>query len=447
MAMGGESQRVTRSLNIGEDCKDGMSAVLGVCEQPGDQRLTMKLRNRLDEGRKETAAPVVTRGARVTRRAVWTNALYWNGPIMVGAHHYARHFARSGWQVAFCSDPISPLHLVKFDTLRETKARFRVWAKGGRWDLDGRLFYYTPFTFFPHYNAPVVRNRWFLDHWHQFSIPRLRGLMKARGFDEPDLLVLDSTIQSFWLDVLRPRKTLMRIVDDLSGFRGVSAAMLDRERELIGRVDHVVYTARRLEAKIAACQPRSMTHVPNGVELAHFLNAQGETPAEYADIPAPRAIYVGAIENWFDAKLLATVADSLPRVSFVVIGPQRTDLSALAKLKNVHVLGPRPYAQVPFYMRGADVGLIPFQVCDLIHSVHPIKLYEYMACGLPVVSVAWDELESLDSPAVLCRTATQFVDATRAALEQPPRREDLIRFASAADWSNRYAQLAQAVGV
>ena len=389
--------------------------------------------------------PACRRDARVTRRAVWTNALFWNGPITVGAHHYARHLARSGWQVAFCSDPISPLHLVKFDTLPETRARFRVWARGGRWDLDGRLFYYTPFTFFPHYNAPLIRSRWLLDHWHRFSVPRLRGLMKARGFDEPDLLVVDSTVQSFWLDLLRPRKTLMRIVDDLSGFRGVSTAMLDRERELIGRVDHVVYTARSLEAKIAACRPRSMTYVPNGVELSHFRNAVGEPPAEYERIPGPRALYVGAVDHWFDTRLLAEAAESLPAVSFVVVGPQRTDLSSLAKLKNVHLLGPRPYAQVPLYMRGADVGLIPFQVCHLIHSVHPIKLYEYMACGLPVVSVAWGELESLASPAVLCRTSADFIRATRAALEQPTARENLIAFASQADWSSRFAQLAQAL--
>ena len=95
-------------------------------------------------------------------------------------------------------------------------------------------------------------------------------------------------------------------------------------------------------------------------------------------------------------------------------------------------------------MKHAQVGLIPFHVTEMIHSVHPIKLYEYMACGLPVIAVCWEELESLQSPALLCRTRTDFVRAIPQALENgASSRERLMAFAAQADWRNRFALIAR----
>ena len=380
-------------------------------------------------------------------RAVWANAQFWDAPIRLGAHHYARLLVAEGWDVAFCSDPISPFHFLKGSTWRETRERLRVWRQGGRRDLGGHLFCYTPFTLWPHYDAPLLRQRWVLDNWHRLTLPSLRRLLDRQGFGQPDLLVIDSVTQSVLLDFLKPRRSLLRIVDDLAGFRGVTAAMLQRERELIGRVDHVVYTARRLEAKIRAGGPRGLTYVPNGAELAHFLNVSGPAPPEYQRIPAPRALYVGAVDEWFDGDLVAAAARAHPLVSFVIVGPQRRSLTELATLPNVHVLGRRSYAEVPRYMQGAQVGLIPFRVNEMIHSVHPIKLYEYMAAGLPVVAVAWDELEALHSPALLCRTQQEFVAAIPRALAGTVSREESVAFAARGDWKNRFALMTAALGL
>jgi hypothetical protein len=116
-------------------------------------------------------------------------------------------------------------------------------------------------------------------------------------------------------------------------------------------------------------------------------------------------------------------------------------------LPNVYVLGCRPYAEVPLYMKEAQVGLIPFRVSEMIHSVHPIKLYEYMAAGLPVVAVAWDELEALQSPALLGRTREEFIAGIPRALAGAVSREELIAFAARGDWRNRFTLMTAALGL
>jgi glycosyltransferase involved in cell wall biosynthesis len=383
----------------------------------------------------------------MSRRALWANPQFWTSPIRIGGHHYARLLAESGWDVAFCSDPISPFHLLRWSRWGEISERLRIWRQGGGWDLQGRLFHLTPFTLWPHANLPLLRSRWSLRNWHRLTIPRLRRLLERRGFAAPDLLVIDSVLQSFWLEVLQPRRTLLRIVDDIAGFQGVTAALLDREGELIARVDHVVYTARRLAGKIAAARPRAMTYVPNGVDLDHFRSSTDEEPPEYAHIPVPRALYVGTLDHWFDVDLVAAAAAARPDVSFVLIGPQYTNLDALRGRANIHLLGRRPYAGIPRYMKAAQVGLIPFRVSDMVHATNPVKLYEYMACGLPVVAVAWDELEELRSPALLARTRDEFIAAVCRALGGAVPRQALVDFAAQADWRNRFRLISEALGL
>ena len=239
----------------------------------------------------------------------------------------------------------------------------------------------------------------------------------------------------------------MRVADDLSGFKGVSKAMVDREHTLIGRVDHIIYTAHGLADRIRSHNPRAMTYVSNGVDLRHFQVPTPAMPEEYTKIPGPRVLYVGAIEHWFDDELLAAAARSLPHASFVIIGPQRAPLTALEKLPNVHILGRRAYALVPAFMHHAHVGVIPFKIDKMINCVNPIKLYEYMACGLPVVSASWEELRAIGSPAALCTSTSEFTQAVKNAIDTPPDREALKQFADNADWRKRFEVLAEAVGL
>jgi glycosyltransferase involved in cell wall biosynthesis len=158
-----------------------------------------------------------------------------------------------------------------------------------------------------------------------------------------------------------------------------------------------------------------------------------------------RVAYVGAIDSWFDAELVAAAARALPEWLFELAGPVGSaDLSSIGKLPNVRLLGPIPHRSVPRFLQGARVGIIPFKRNNLIDAVHPLKLYEYLAAGLAVVATRWTELERIGAPVALTDSTDQFAQAVvRAAAQGPDPRG--IGFAEANDWSERAERLEELI--
>lgn len=354
----------------------------------------------------------------------------WTSVFQVGSHHLAREFLKLGYEVAFISDPISPFHLLNGASLEE---RFQLYRSGGTW--EDRLWAYVPGTFIPPHSKPMLRSEWVYRHWHLMTFPSVVGKAKENGFGEVDILYFDTAVQSFWLKEIRARKTVFRIADQNAGFKKSTSAFIKLEKELIEKVDLVVCTAKTLVESV-----KGSKHLPNGVPLAHFAK-KGEIPPEYLTLSKPIALYVGAIDYWFDYALVKKLALELPHVSFVLIGPAKEN--HFQSIPNIHLLGPRPYSDIPNYLQHANVGLIPFDVKnypDLIHSVNPLKLYEYMASGLPVVATRWQELENIGSPALLCGTAEEFKAGILEALQRPA--PNLYRgYAAKLDWSCRAKEL------
>lgn len=376
--------------------------------------------------------------------ALWASSLHWNSASHVSAHHYARLLAERGWDVAFVSYPVTPWHISKLGS-EEVAIRFRSWRRKGERDLDGRLFSYTPLSLLPPLKMPLASEEWSFDNWHRFTCPNLVRFARKEGFGQVDLLVIDSYVQSFWLDEIDVRSSLLRITDNIAGMPWATPAVVERETELIGRVDCVAYTAREMEERIRSARPCKMIYTPNGAEIDHFLRAADDLPPEYAQIPEPRAVFVGAIADWFDTQLMAETARRLSHVSFVLVGPEMTDMRPLEGLANVHRLGRRPYETVPSYLKNAQVGLIPFRQDELVRSVNPIKLFEYLACGLPVVSTDWEELRRLDTPADLCGSVDEFVAVIERNIAAPADPTGLVNFARKADWRERFEILVNAI--
>ena len=348
----------------------------------------------------------------MSKKVLMAVANYYTSPFQVGSHHYARAFEKLGYEVLFISNPISPIHKI-FANSNELKERERIYKKGG--ESAGGIFCYVPYSLFTPQNKPLLSLNFVLNNWQNFTYPNLLNFIKEWGFGKVDILWFDSPLFGFLLDTIAYKKSILRIADYAKGFGAVSDAQFDAEIKIANSVDTVVYTAKNLKEKYTEIKDKSkMYYLPNGIDLDFFKDADRSLPPQLEDIPEPRVIYVGAIHDWFDVDLVHYCAKNLPNYSFIIIGPEQKDLSLLRKLKNVHILGSIPYAKIPAFLYNSQVGIIPFNVKDypdLVNSINPLKMYEYLACGLKVVSIEWEQIKDMNDIINLATTKDEFVNA------------------------------------
>ena len=162
---------------------------------------------------------------------------------------------------------------------------------------------------------------------------------------------------------------------------------------LRARADVVFASSRALFESHAGKHP-DVHLCPNAADYAHFARAaaEGPLPTDLARIPPPIIGYHGALANWVDWDLVGSVAAANPDLSFVFVGPLFTGNERLPSGPNLHYLGHRDYRLLPNYLRGFDAGIIPFRVSPMTKACNPIKLWEYLAAGKPVVSTALPEV-------------------------------------------------------
>ena len=221
------------------------------------------------------------------------------------------------------------------------------------------------------------------------------------------------------------------------------------ERELLAKVDLVFATSEPLAERKRALN--AQTHVAlHGVDHARFaqaLDPATEVPDDIAGIPHPILGFFGALQDWVDFDLLAAVARARPDWSIVLIGDEQADASAVAGLPNVHRLGRRRNDELPAYCKAFDVGLIPYRISDQLPFRNPIKLREYLAAGLPVVSTPIPDVRRYERWCSIADTAPGFVAAIGAALrsDSPELRQERSRAMMDETWSARVAEIDRAL--
>lgn len=224
---------------------------------------------------------------------------------------------------------------------------------------------------------------------------------------------------SYLLDDFHAEKTVYYCVDDHASFSGYdSEQVLREEAELCKRADLVVTTSTTLQDAKQPLNPNTLL-VPHGVDFEHFSGALSRSlpiPADIANIPHPRLGFFGLIRDWVDLDLLADIARRRKDWHFVLLGDSTVDLSPYRGLSNMHFLGRKPYSELPAYCRQFDVGLIPFQVNELTHAVNPIKLREYLAAGLPVVSTPMPEVKLYNHLIHIADSTDTFIEAIESSL-------------------------------
>ncbi len=216
-------------------------------------------------------------------------------------------------------------------------------------------------------------------------------------------------------------KIVYYCVDDHAFFSGYNKKqVLQDEETLCRKADLVVTTSVALQEAKASWNPNTIL-VPHGVDYDHFSRAVREDlscPADLETIPKPRLGFFGLIRDWVDLDLLADVAKMRPEWHFVLIGDadSTVNIGQYQSARNMHFLGRRSYQSLPDYCRHLDIGLIPFKLNDLTIAVNPIKLREYLAAGLPVVSTPLPEVKLYEKCVEIVGSSNEFVRAVESCL-------------------------------
>jgi glycosyltransferase involved in cell wall biosynthesis len=244
-------------------------------------------------------------------------------------------------------------------------------------------------------------------------------------------------------------------VDELAGAPGMSVRVLqEKERELMARCDVVVTSATTL-ADAKRPHARRLEYFPNPADFERFHAAaagSGEVPTDLRVIPRPRIGFVGAVSDYkLDLELLRDVFDLRPDWHLALVGPvgegqPETSLAGLRGLPNVHPLGRRPYKELPDYLRGFDVCLLPNRLNEYTRHMFPLKFFEYLATGKPVAMTRLPALEEFWHLAYVADPGdgSGMVDAIERALAEPRDaevREARVMEARRHDWNAQASRI------
>jgi GT2 family glycosyltransferase/glycosyltransferase involved in cell wall biosynthesis len=339
----------------------------------------------------------------------------------------ARHFARAGHRVLYVA------------------TEFRPGAKPRLWELEPNVVaVQLPGPRFTSLYADVIDERLLPDLEAAFAdlAPELVVRLAVCKVDLP-----------FWAPIalsLRERygwKLVYDCMDDYASFSTVGKRMVRAEATLSRASDLVLASSRGIFATQSALNPHCLL-VPNAADFAHFHTPPVELPADVRDLPRPIVGYYGAISDWFDAELVGELARARPWWTFLLVGSTYgADVAPLSGLTNVHLLGEKPYAEIAAYAHAFDVAMIPFKRTPLTDATNPVKLFEYLAAGKPVVASELGELTYYRDQVRLVANRAEWLDALESAMR--PASPDVVAarvaFARENSWEARATQITTAV--
>ena len=283
--------------------------------------------------------------------------------------------------------------------------------------IKPRLWHWTPPPLF----SPGWRQRWVPLLNRTMLKPLLMRALRNIGMNEFILFCCGHTDEQF-VGSMGEICALTDVTDEVTGFANTDPQLAaETERHLLKKVHIALTTAPSLyESKRHLV--RECYLVRNGVTPERFrpaLENRLPLPDDIKMISHPRIGFVGVIAEWVDIDLLVHVASMRPQWSFVLVGPIKKSIALSDLPPNVHLLGPKPYDMVPAYLQGIDVAIIPFERTEFItRYVNPIKLYEYLAAGKPVVTTPMGDYDGLETFVHIAETPEAFASAIEVAMKE-----------------------------
>ena len=331
-------------------------------------------------------------------------------------HHWARKLASRGNRVVYVEQQ---MHLLGWlADIGNQYMRLWSWMNGPRIVSEGLWIFTLPIVlpFFQVFRFVNSLN-------NSLLVPIISWALRRIGFNINILWVYTPHAGSL-VGRLGEEFVVYECVDDFTATRGLvrSSTIGALEQDLLSMVDQVIVTHAGLQ-KAKSGISRRLALIPNGADLRHFAIAVHQDtvpPKEVSELPKPVIGFHGWIQYWIDFDLIAYAANKRPDWSFVFIGPIEplARVSKVRGLSNVHFLGKMPYDNIPALISGFDVCINPFVIDKLSDTVSPIKLYEYLASGKPVVSVDMPAAREFADLISIVRTPDEFLAALEDQINQ-----------------------------
>lgn len=341
--------------------------------------------------------------------------------------HLARALAAKGHRVFYISN----------NFVDSPEPGFRIDPIGG----EGRLFQ----IHLNHHTAPAI----YFGMPDAVQIERMRASLArllAWTYTQSSVSVVQHPYWSPLVRAVPNARVVYDCMDHHAGFENNALSVVEAERKLVEDSDLVIVTSTWLEREVGP-QARATAVIRNAGEFEFFRDPPGKV---FRDERGRRVIgYYGAIAEWFDLELVRSVALANPQHLVLLVGSDTAGAGkALADLTNVRLTGEVPYAQLPYWLHGFDLCLLPFQVIPLTLATNPVKIYEYLAAGKAVVAVDLPEMAQFKGLIEVASDSEGFVAAVKRVLdssEQCQLAEIRQTFAAGQTWEHRAIALDEAL--
>lgn len=306
-------------------------------------------------------------------------------------------------------------------------------------EVEPNIFVLNPLAV-PAYGTHAVRrfNRSFL-------ISQVKKAMRKLRFEKPINMVFNPAA-GLLAGKLGEDQLIYYCVDDYTEFTGASKGLKEIEEALFKQSDLVIVSAEKLFEDKRKFNENTFI-IRHGTDWRHFrtaLEKSTKIPDEIKDLPRPVIGFHGLLADWVDYELIEKTASYFKDGSVVLIGKIAVDAERKVKIlddvKNVHFLGRKPYERLPAYCKGFDVSLNPFAINELTLAANPLKVREYLAAGLKVVSTDIPEVRILDH-CLIGESHQDFIEKVSEALANPGNREEISDSVSAESWEARIEEL------
>jgi uncharacterized SAM-binding protein YcdF (DUF218 family)/glycosyltransferase involved in cell wall biosynthesis len=356
-------------------------------------------------------------------------------------HQLATSLVSSGNRVLFIEN--TGIRSANFHDVGRIRERIVNWGKGthGFFYVNKGLTVYSPMLLpFPYSKLSLFINKRMLKR----SISR--WIRVSKFFDPIVISFLPTPLIQSAIEHLDPKLSIYYCANNMAN-SSISASKVAPYETVFFRSVDIVFTAAYAIQDRATKLSKKAFYFPPGIDFDKFDNAlksKDDIPADLDKISRPVIGYIGALGKVFDQDLICTLADKHPEFSIVLVGPEYTNISKLRERENIILLGARPHDQIPYYIKGFDVAIVPYICNKFTEGVYPSKLNEYLSMGIPAVTTNIKEIIELKSDyeeaIVIADSSDEFIEAVEFSVRENDQslRELRINIAKDNSWKSRF---------